>query len=46
MNAQALAVAVDFGLNVFHCMPSSEINFVLPHKEIVDYENYVIGLDN
>jgi hypothetical protein len=46
MNAQALAVAVDFGLNVFHCMPSSEIHFVLPHKEITSYEMNVIGLDN
>ena len=37
MHAQALAVAVEFGLNTFYCIPPKGKECVLPHTEILNF---------
>ena len=41
MHAQALAVAVEFGLNAFYCIPSHGKKCVLPHEEITNFSEYI-----
>ena len=40
MHAQALAVSVAFGLKTFHCIPPKGKRCVLPHSEILDFDNF------
>jgi len=40
MHAQALAVAVEFGLNTFYCIPPKGKECVLPHTEILNFDQY------
>lgn len=40
MHAQALAVAVEFGLDSFYCIPPHGKKCVLPHKEIRNFNEY------
>ena len=41
MHCQALAVAVEFGIQTFYCIPPKGKDCVLPHKEILNFEKYL-----
>jgi hypothetical protein len=41
MHSTALAVALEFGVKVFHCIPPNGKDCVLPHKEILNFGNYL-----
>jgi hypothetical protein len=41
MHAQALAVAVEFSIKTFYCIPPKSKKCVLPHTEILDFEKYL-----
>ncbi len=41
MHTQALAVAVEFGIKTFYCIPPKGKECVLPHIEILNFEKYL-----